>query len=189
MIKIIKQAIIIAIIGIILGVFINLINPDGVAFKEKPQVIDSTGVYDLRNFRNDPYDTTGAKKPSLFGHREKNKQGFYDPAQISAELAKQFFDINALFVDGRPEADFKAGHIKGAINIPYEGFLKLTNEQKVELTKKYNKDGIIVTYCSGGSCDVSIDIAYELGRLGFTGVNIYKGGYSEWESKGYPVEK
>lgn len=187
--KIIIRAIIIIAAASLIGIIINAINPDGISFKEKPVIIDSGKAYNLSGFRNDPYDTTSAKIPTALGYKEKNREGIYEPVKISIELAKQFYDLNALFIDGRSEADYKAGHIKGAINFPYTEFFAMPKEKKIELTRKFNKNGIVVAYCSGGKCEVSIDIAYELARLGFTSVNIYLGGYSEWESKGYPVEK
>ena len=58
-----------------------------------------------------------------------------------------------------------------------------------EKLKGLNKDGIIICYCSGGECDMSIDLAYEIAKLGFNAVNIYLGGYKEWESAGLPVQK
>jgi rhodanese-related sulfurtransferase len=54
--------------------------------------------------------------------------------------------------------------------------------------KKYNKDGVIVVYCRGDKCEVSIDLAYEIARLGFNSVNIYRGGIKEWKEKGFPTQ-
>jgi len=36
---------------------------------------------------------------------------------------------------------------------------------------------------------LSIDLAYDIAKLGFNAVNIYLGGYKEWEAAGLPVEK
>jgi|GEM_PF-629161 rhodanese-related sulfurtransferase len=187
--KILISSIVIILAASVIGILINLMNPGGLGFKEKPVSEDSGTGYNLAGFRNDPYDTSDAKMPTALGYKEKNRQGIYEPVKITYKLAKQFYDINALFIDGRAEADYKAGHIKGAINFPYMEFFKMSQEKKIELTRRFNKNGIIVAYCSGGKCEVSIDIAYELARLGFTSVNIYLGGYSEWEKNGYPVEK
>ncbi len=189
MAKIIKKSLIIILAAAVTGILINLMNPGGLGFKEKPVVEDSGTGYNLAGFKNDPYDTSSTQMPTALGHKEKNREGIYEPVKITYHLAKQFYDINALFIDGREEADYKAGHIKGAINFPYMEFFKMSHEKKIELTRRFNKNGIIVAYCSGGKCEVSIDIAYELARLGFTSVNIYLGGYSEWEKNGYPVEK
>jgi len=31
-------------------------------------------------------------------------------------------------------------------------------------------------------------LAYDIAKLGFTSMNIYLGGYKEWEDAGHPVE-
>lgn len=168
----------------------NFINPGGI-----PLIADesrySTEESDKKRdeFKNNPTDTNSLKGQNMIKNPNLTKEGYVKPQNIKIDFAKLLFDKNALFIDGRPADEYKAGHIKGAINIPYKEFLEKTEEQKREIMKPYNKDGIIVSYCGGGECEISIDLAYEIAKLGYNSINIFLGGYKEWEPAGYPIEK
>ncbi len=188
---ILKESLIVIIIAIIFAFFGNILNPKGISLfpDETRYKIDSTNNnIDYSKVWNDPYDTVSNRIAVLSGG-EMTKEGYIKPQNINLTQAKTLFDINGLFIDGRKKEEFEKGHIKGAINIPYEEFMKLTVDQRKEMMRKYNKNGVIVCYCDGGGCDVSVDLGYELAKIGFNSVNIYLGGYSEWKSKGYPVEE
>lgn len=189
--KVIKETVIILVIVIIFAFIGNVINPKGISLfpDESRYKIDSTSNnIDYSKVWNDPYDTTNNRVAILSGG-EMTKEGYIKPQNINLAQAKTLYDINGLFIDGRKREEYEKGHIKGAINIPYDEFMKLTVDERKEMMKKYNKNGVIVCYCDGGGCDVSIDLGYEIAKIGFNSVNIYLGGYSEWKSKGYPVEE
>lgn len=189
--KVIKETIIILIIVIIFAFIGNVLNPKGISLfpDESRYKIDSTSNnIDYSKVWNDPYDTTDNRVAILSGG-EMTKEGYIKPQNINLVQAKTLYDINGLFIDGRKREEYEKGHIKGAINIPYDEFMKLTVDQRKEMMRKYNKNGVIVCYCDGGGCDVSIDLGYEIAKIGFNSVNIYLGGYSEWKSKGYPIEE
>lgn len=188
---ILKETLIVIIIAIIFAFLGNVLNPKGISLfpDENRYKIDSTNDnIDYSKIWNDPYDTVNNKVAVLSGG-EMTKEGYIKPQNINLSQAKTLFDINGLFIDGRKKEEFEKGHIRGAINIPYEDFMKLTVDQRKEMMRKYNKNGVIVCYCDGGGCDVSVDLGYELAKIGFNSVNIYLGGYSEWKSKGYPIEE
>ncbi|CAN5412339.1 hypothetical protein BH10BAC5_BH10BAC5_18620 [soil metagenome] len=192
-----KQILIIFLLAVTGGFAINFVSPKSVPlvgdFKARlnegksDSIMQKVSTSDLP--MNDPYDTSSTKKINPMSNRQLSSEGFYKPENIKIDLAKKFYDMNALFIDGRTDEEFKAGHIKNAIHITYEELVKMTKEEKIEKMRKFNKDGIIVCYCKGGTCEVSIDLAYEIAKIGFNSVNIYLGGYKEWEDKGYPVEK
>lgn len=186
---IIKEIIIILIVVVIFAIIGNIVNPKGISLfpDESKYKVDSTTKLDYTNIWNDPYDTTNNSVALLSGG-EMTKEGYIKPQNINLVQAKTLFDINGLFIDGRKREEYEKEHIKGAINIPYDEFMKLSIEERKEMMKKYNKNGVIVCYCEGGGCDVSIDLGYELAKIGFNSVNIYIGGFDEWKSKGYPIE-
>lgn len=189
--KVLKETIIILIIVVIFAFIGNVLNPKGISLfpDESRYKIDSTSNnIDYSKVWNDPYDTTNNRVAILSGG-EMTKEGYIKPQNINLVQAKTLYDINGLFIDGRKREEYEKGHIKGAINIPYDEFMKLTVDQRKEMMRKYNKNGVIVCYCDGGGCDVSIDLGYEIAKIGFNSVNIYLGGYSEWKSKGYPIEE
>ena len=47
----------------------------------------------------------------------------------------------------------------------------------------------IVVYCSGGACELSMDLAKLMLENGRKKVLIYEGGYPEWQAAGYPVAR
>ena len=191
--KTVKQILIIIIISVLFGLTANAINPKGVPLilEKNIYALDTTKQKKVKDgFINDPFDTSTKKVNSnmLGSETKKNKQGFIDPENITLELAKNLFDRNALFVDARKKEEFDSVHVKNAINIPYEEFREKSLNDKMEVMKKYNKEGIIVVYCKGDKCEVSIDMAYEIAKLGFSSVNIYRGGIKEWKEKGFPTQ-
>jgi len=188
--KIFIEILLILIFTLIIALLGNSFNSKGIKLsssQSRISVEDKSAYKD--EFRNDPYDTLSVQMPLLNDLRQKDKkEGFYIPQNITLSLAKKLYDKNALFIDARKKIDFDAGHIKGAINISYDDFLAKTKEERIEMMRKYNKNGIIIAYCEGGTCDVSIDVAYELARMGFNYVNLYRPGYIAWKNAGYPVE-
>jgi rhodanese-related sulfurtransferase len=185
-----KQILIILVISIAAGLTANAINPKGVPLIldkniYKPDTVKQKKISE--DFVNDPFDTSKKSVTNVM-QGKKNKEGFIEPANITYELAKGLFDRKALFIDARTKAEFDSVHVKGAINIPFEEFHVKSVEERAEIMRKFNKEGIIVVYCKGGKCEVSIDLAYEIAKLGFNSVNIYRGGIAEWKEKGYPTE-
>jgi len=103
---------------------------------------------------------------------------FNDPATASGA---------AVFVDARNDQAFAAGHIPGAIQADH---YRIEDYIDAVLAAVETADKVIV-YCNGGDCEDSIymcknlidfDVPYEK-------IYLYGGGWTEWESKGQPVER
>jgi len=193
-----SQAFLIFLMALVVGLTINATSSKRVPFftdyteKMKLDNTDSiANVYKNANdFKNNPYDTTQKNKPLSYNNNPNlSHEGFIKPQKIKLELAKLLYEKNALMIDARKPEDFNAGHIKGALNISYEDYHFKDKDKLPERLKGLNKDGIIICYCSGGDCDMSIDLAYDIAKLGFNAVNVYLGGYKEWETAGLPVQK
>ena len=108
------------------------------------------------------------------------------PVEIGLAAAKQLHDAGAaLFIDAREDWEYAQGHIPGAINLPYEQ--AITDPARLEQVDQGGKP--MVTYCGGGSCEISISVAWELLGVGKTHIAVYMGGFPEWAQAGYPVEK
>lgn len=122
----------------------------------------------LKSVANQTKDTTTAS--------------FVKPVEIKLDFAKLLFDKKYRFVDARDESDYNAGHIQGAVNIPYHKY----DESKSKLGQ-FTKSQVIVVYCGEG-CDVSIDLAYAMAKEGFTKLYIFRGGWDEWKAAGYPTQ-
>ena len=107
------------------------------------------------------------------------------PVEIGLEMVKRFHDAGAaLFIDAREPDEFAAGHIPGALNMPFD-------EITAEPERMENLDAAgrpIVVYCGGGTCEVSKGLAWELIAAGQQRVVVFTGGFTEWAEVGYPVE-
>ena len=90
---------------------------------------------------------------SFFGGREK-----LEP--VSAEqLSQRIKDGDVIVLDVRPENEFNAGHIKGAVSIPIHDLKRRLKE----LPRKRE----IVAYCRGPYCVYARDAVAELTTHGF----------------------
>lgn len=175
--KTLKEIIIIFILSLIFGFTANAISPKGISL-----VRDDSQRFAI--------DTAKTKSMNFKEQRGKlDKAGFYQPVNIPAEAAKQMYDDGIVFIDGRIPAEFKEGHIKGALNIDYKEFKDKSIQEKQDIMKDIKKEQIIVSYCGSDSCEISIDNAYEMAKAGYNDVKIYLGGYKEWKSLGYPTDK
>ena len=108
-------------------------------------------------------------------------QEIVKPIDIKLDFAKALFDKKHRFVDARDVSDYSAGHIQGAVNIPYHDVEKFRDK-----LNDFPKDQVYITYCSS-ACDVSIDLAYVMVKMGFKKVYIFHGGWDEWKNAGYPA--
>lgn len=102
------------------------------------------------------------------------------------EDAKAYFDKkDAIFLDGRPEEDYKAEHIKGALSLYHEKLDELYGR----VLGNVPKDELIITYCSDPECKTAIKLADGLAARGYTRVLILLEGLPGWKGAGYPTEK
>lgn len=95
-----------------------------------------------------------------------------------AELAARLRRGGLLVLDVRPEAEFAAGHIKGARSVPIG---ELRRHLRV-----LSKDSEVVAYCRGPYCVYADDAVRELNRKGFRASRLIDG-YPEWKRAGLPV--
>jgi len=105
------------------------------------------------------------------------------PMVVNLEFSKYHFDANsAIFIDARDPEEYEGGHIRGAINIPYDYY-----EDYEDVINNLNDSDIYIIYCSGGECSLSIDLAdYLYNEKLFDTVLIFEGGWPEWLDSGYP---
>jgi ArsR family transcriptional regulator len=82
-------------------------------------------------------------------------------------------------IDIRPEEEFSAGHLPGAINLP----LSQLRRRLRELPRGQE----IVAYCRGPYCVLSYEAVAELRSRGFKAFRL-QDGYPEWKAAGLPVE-
>ncbi len=109
-----------------------------------------------------------------------------DPPFISLdEAAARFQTSGVIFIDARDTADYALGHIKGAVNLPFDYFELFWNKVAAGLPK----DKEIVIYCSGEECELSLMLGREMAGRGYSKIAIFYGGWKEWEKSKLPVDK
>jgi rhodanese-related sulfurtransferase len=95
------------------------------------------------------------------------------------ELAGRLRDGDIVVLDVRPEAEYRAGHLTGAVSLPAD---ELTRRLR-EVPK--NRD--VVAYCRGPYCVYADDAVRALRRRGYRAARL-EDGYPEWAAAGLPVE-
>lgn len=94
------------------------------------------------------------------------------------ELVKLIKRGEATLIDVRPESEYAAGHIAGAINIPVDGLQKRL--------KKLPKGREIIAYCRGPYCMMSFEAVAQLRKSGMRARRL-EDGYPEWKAEQRPV--
>jgi len=101
-----------------------------------------------------------------------------DPADVYADLQRGVADFT--LVDTRTREAFAAGHIPGAVSLPYREIDETTPEV-------LPRDRLVVTYCSSPACNAATKGAAALAALGYQ-VKEMPAGLEYWEREGYPID-
>lgn len=152
----------IVILGSFVGIIYNSLSPQGITLKGSwSEKVNQDSVVVPYSYQED------------------------DPPAISLDDAMMKFESEGIiFLDTRYPEDYKSGHIKGAINFPWEEF----EEHSSQVLPKLSFDKEIITYCDGDECETSLLLARELRDMGYKNVKTFFGGWSEWQKAGLPIE-
>ncbi len=94
-----------------------------------------------------------------------------------SEFLEKSRQENVVIVDVRSKREFIAGHIAGAINIPYDEIQHHFN--------RFTKDRSIVLYCqSGRRAGIAEKVLFE---NGFKNLFHLKGDFGAWKDNGLPI--
>lgn len=96
------------------------------------------------------------------------------------ELLRLLKKGEVLAIDVRPESEFRAGHIAGAINIPID-FLP----QRIQTLPQEQE---IIAYCRGPYCLFAIEAIQQIRKQGLRARRLEEG-FPEWKAERLPVEK
>ncbi|PLX09833.1 MAG: hypothetical protein C0596_00700 [Marinilabiliales bacterium] len=102
-----------------------------------------------------------------------------DKAYVKSKVSNS----GTVIVDSRKKADYDAGHIGNAINIPHESMLSGTKLKSVSaLTSLYSsvpKNKEVILYCKT-STTAGLTYFVLTSMLGYTNVKVYDGAYLDW---------
>ncbi len=168
--KALKQIVVIIILGTLLGMLrFAFTGEDFKLIKEKRV---------LKSVQTNTDTASGDDKYSI-------PDFITEPLAVDLPFAKALFDgKRGIFIDARDAEEFAAGHIPGALNIPYDYY-----EDFEDTIAGLPQDETLITYCSGGECDLSTDLGdYLFYERGFASVLVFSGGMTFWEEAGYITE-
>ena len=117
----------------------------------------------------------------------KSKQGMLHAIKINNPLRVRQMIKNreVVFMEVRPKEIYDMVHIPGAFSFPLEAFDDVLDR----LFMLVKKDSLILVYCSGVDCTDSHFFAAQLMDLKFKKVQVYAGGFREWQEMGYEIGK
>ena len=95
------------------------------------------------------------------------------------ELAARLTTGDVVLLDVRPEDEFAAGHVPGALNLPLD-WLEAA-------MARLPRDREVVAYCRGPYCVLSFDAVEALRARGFQARRL-EDGFPEWKAAGLAVE-
>jgi DNA-binding transcriptional ArsR family regulator len=102
-----------------------------------------------------------------------------DPEPVSMkEMLARAASSKVVILDARPENEYAAGHIAGAISVPIETLRRRLKD--LPKSKEY------VAYCRGPYC-IYADRAVELLRASGRRARRLESGFPEWKTAGLPV--
>jgi len=109
---------------------------------------------------------------------EQAHLGSFIPKLAKNKVAK-LLDTDTVLIDARRVADYEAGHLDGAINIPVDS----NDTFRHDAMRGVDKSLKLVLYCQSSRCPFAETVAAKLKSDGFSNLSIYKGGWNDWKSK------
>jgi rhodanese-related sulfurtransferase len=160
--KVLKQAVYLVLLAAVFGLAYNLFSFRGIALVGAwaPKVLAS-----------------GITVPPSY------MEGEDAPVINLSEAMTAYNSGQAIFLDARTMEDYKAGHIKGAIQLYMEEF----EVEYAEVKDQLPKDALIITYCGGDECELSLFLTRNLKEQGFANLKVFFGGWKEWVDAGLPT--
>ncbi|XP_021748000.1 thiosulfate sulfurtransferase 16, chloroplastic-like [Chenopodium quinoa] len=112
------------------------------------------------------------------------------PTSVPVRVAHELLLAGHSYLDVRTPEEFTAGHVPGAVNIPYmlrigSGMTKNPNFLE-QVKSQFSKDDEILVGCQSGKR--SLMAANDLQSAGYTGIIDIAGGYSAWTQSELPTE-
>ncbi len=105
---------------------------------------------------------------------------------LTLEEFRKFQETHdGVLLDARGAKFFAKSHIPGAISLPVNNFDKAYESVRTKL----KQDERIVIYCSSVNCPDSGRLKDKLVKLGYTKVEVFKGGLAAWWKAGLPMQK
>ena len=153
----VRQAFILFLMGSLVGVVVNLAHPRGIDLLH-PWI---------------PPDARAAQSSGV--------------ALVDATaLARQPSHAPWIILDARDAREYAAGHVPGAISLPWNEFDRMYLRVEPLLD---NPSQAVLVYCAHAQCDDGLMLAKELRRRGAQKVSLMQGGFEAWRKAGGAAER
>lgn len=184
-----KDILLILTSSLLIAFVYNLINPNGLQLirSERELIWESDSLDSNENINSESSgQSISVVNDSITAltYSISSDKNFTEPKAIKIDFAYKLFKDGVKFIDARPVEEYNEGHIQNAVNIP---FYESDNYEQV--LSAISKDELLVTYCGGHDCDLSIMLGDELFNKGYKKVYIFYGGWNDWVENNYPIEK
>ncbi len=127
----------------------------------------------------------GVKRLEVLSVAAVNQEGSVSaPAKLTLS---EFLAVRAtgVVLDARPGIFYRLGHVPGALSLPRENFENVY----AELGARLGKEQVLTVYCASETCVDAELVRAALVRLGHKQVQIFTGGWAEWQATGQQEEK
>ncbi|MCZ6793672.1 MAG: rhodanese-like domain-containing protein [Planctomycetota bacterium] len=110
--------------------------------------------------------------------------------RLAFEEVREAWTDGSFFIDARPPADYRKGHVPGAVSIPafgprIEEKIQALLDREVVVTAEP-----VVVYCTRSKdCEASRIVCTQLRNFEFLDISIYDGGFPEWNEKKMAVHE
>ncbi len=99
--------------------------------------------------------------------------------RIGHSEVRRVLGTDIVVIDARLARDYQAAHLDGAISLPVDA-----NEALWKRTAETIPKGKpIMVYCQSDRCKFAERVSVRLTKDGFSGISIYRGGWSDWTAK------
>ena len=114
--------------------------------------------------------------PAVAAIQDKHLGGFLPKVDVDT-VPGLLHQADVTVVDARLPADYEAGHLEGAMNIPPDS----SPEQCLKIIEKVPRSDRIFIYCHSNGCPYSAIVARKLLALGYSHILYFRDGWVVWE--------
>jgi rhodanese-related sulfurtransferase len=100
------------------------------------------------------------------------------PLSVALRKFQSLEDV--AFIDARSVEEFEAGHIAGAVSVPFQSL----EEQFPMIGSLIDSGQELIVYCKNRECDDSLMLAFELKAMGAENLMLYIDGFEIWHKYG-----
>lgn len=103
-------------------------------------------------------------------------------AEAVIELVNKISEL--IIIDARIKSDRKQGYIEGSVSLP-----DITTNCDTLSKILPKKSAQVLFYCNGVKCGRSVKSVKIAQQCGYSNIYWFRGGFEEWQAKGYPYMK